>query len=99
MPKGRMTEESLVNFTQSCNRCQAGQKHLRMVTLITWIGEDMITVPDFPAWVCDICGHRSYDNRALAQLSLVLNPDAGQPINRPYPQAGKTNPPSPPAPI
>ena len=76
--------DSFETLTQPCPRCQAGQKHLHMVTLITWIGEEMITVPDFPAWVCDICGHRNYDNRALAQLSLVLNPDAGQPVNRPF---------------
>ncbi|MCJ7694065.1 MAG: YgiT-type zinc finger protein, partial [Anaerolineaceae bacterium] len=71
-------------ISQPCMNCQAGQKCLRLVTFITWLGDEMITVPDFPAWVCDMCGHRNYDSRALAQLSLVLNPDAGQPINRKY---------------
>jgi len=80
-------------MVQPCNQCQAGHKRLKLVTLVTWIGDEMITVPDFPAWVCDICGHRNYDNRALAQLNLVLNPDAGHPINRPY-----SSPPTPPAP-
>ncbi len=67
---------------QSCGRCAAGQKRLKNVTFITWIGDEMITVTDFPAWVCDICGHRIYDARALSKLSLMLNPDAGQPEKR-----------------
>lgn len=90
-----MTED-LYAITQSCNRCQAGQKHLHLVTFLTWIGDQMITVPDFPAWICDICGHRNYDQRALAQLSLVLNPQAGQPVNHPHPQPPVTPLPSPP---
>ena len=51
----------------------------RFVTYLTWLGEEMITVPDFPALVCDICGRREYDQRALSQLSLLLNPSAGKP--------------------
>jgi len=47
---------------------------------MTWLGNELITVPDFPAWVCDICGHRTYDGEALTQLSMLLNPEAGTPI-------------------
>ena len=64
----------------SCQKCQGGRKQLQTITLMTWLGDDLITVPDFPAWVCDLCGHRIYDSHALAQLSLLLNPDAGTPI-------------------
>lgn len=71
-------------ISRPCMHCQAGHKRLRLVTFITWLGEEMITVPDFPAWVCDMCRHRNYDPHALAQLSLVLNLDAGQPIKRQY---------------
>lgn len=48
---------------------------------MTWLGNDLITVPNFPAWICDLCGHRAYDNHALAQLSLLLNPEAGTPVH------------------
>jgi len=44
------------------------------VTYFTWAGSEMITVPDFPAWVCDICGKREYDLEALNRLSQVLFP-------------------------
>ncbi len=63
-----------------CMHCQGGRKRLQSATLMTWFGDDLITVPNFPAWICDMCGHRTYDVHALAQLSLLLNPDAGTPV-------------------
>ncbi len=54
--------------------------YLQSATLMTWLGEELITVPNFPAWICDICGHRAYDSHALAQLSMLLNEDAGKPM-------------------
>ena len=62
----------------SCRECQAGQMRRRFVTYFTWLGEELITVPDFPAWVCDVCGRREYDPRALNHLSLLLSPNAGK---------------------
>ncbi len=66
--------------TQPCLRCQGGIKKLGSATLMTWLGNDLITVPNFPAWICDLCGHRTFDSHALAQLSMLLNPEAGTPI-------------------
>ncbi|MCD6577787.1 MAG: YgiT-type zinc finger protein [Anaerolineaceae bacterium] len=48
--------------------------HQTKVTYFTWIGKDLITVPDFPAWVCDICGRMEYDHKALNKLTLLLSP-------------------------
>ena len=56
---------------------------------MTWLGNDLITVPDFPAWICDLCGHRTYDTHALAQLNLLLNPDAGTPVQLGIPRSAK----------
>lgn len=61
-----------------CSDCQAGQMHRNLVTYFTWLGDELITVPDFPAWVCDVCGKREYDPYALNQLTLLLNPSAGR---------------------
>jgi YgiT-type zinc finger domain-containing protein len=52
--------------------------HLRQITFFTWLGEELITVPNFPAWVCDICGRRVYDGQAIQWLSALLNPEAGK---------------------
>lgn len=56
--------------------------HMRHITYFTWLGEELITVPNFPAWVCDLCGKREYDERAVAVLAMLLNPEAGRPTRR-----------------
>ena len=37
-----------------------------------------MTVPGFPAWVCDVCGKREYDDHAVNWLVTLLSPNAGQ---------------------
>lgn len=70
------------DYNVPCSECQAGQMHRALVVYYTWLGDDLITVPDFPAWVCDVCGRREYDLNALNQLSLILSPNAGKATNR-----------------
>ena len=65
-----------------CNECAAGIMHLRHITYFTWLGEELITVPHFPAWICDVCGRREYDERAISWLTMLLSPDAGKPTRR-----------------
>ncbi len=68
--------------TSPCNECAAGVMHLRHITYFTWLGEELITVPNFPAWICDMCGKREYDGRSIAWLTMLLNPNAGKPTRR-----------------
>jgi YgiT-type zinc finger domain-containing protein len=56
--------------------------HLRHLVYFTWLADELISVPNFPAWVCDMCGAREYDSRAVSQLNLLLNPNAGKPTRR-----------------
>jgi YgiT-type zinc finger domain-containing protein len=65
-----------------CNACPAGVMHMRRVTYFTWLGEELVTAPNFPAWVCDMCGKRDYDGRAVSLLAMILNPEAGKPTRR-----------------
>jgi YgiT-type zinc finger domain-containing protein len=71
------------DLTIPCNECQAGQMHRRFLTYFTWLDDELITVPDFPAWVCDVCKRREYDLHALNQLNLMLNPNAGKATSKP----------------
>jgi YgiT-type zinc finger domain-containing protein len=48
--------------------------HKARVTYFTWLADELITVPDFPAWICDVCGKREYDAEALNRLALLLSP-------------------------
>jgi len=74
-----------------CNECAAGVMHRRHITYFTWLGEELVTVPSFPAWVCDMCGKREYDERAVAMLAMLLNPEAGKPTRR-VKRAHRTDP-------
>lgn len=65
-------------FTIPCRDCQAGQMRQIFVTYFTWLGDELVTVPDFPAWSCDVCHRREYDLHALNRLSLLLSPNAGK---------------------
>ena len=77
--------ENLTPTVQPCNGCQVGQMHLKYMTYFTWLGDELITVSNFPAWVCDVCGKREYDPHAMNQLNLLLIPNAGRPTKqRPY---------------
>ena len=69
--------------TIPCKECAMGRLSRRYITYMTWLGDELITVPDFPAWICDVCGSRIYDNRALSRLSMLLSPNAGKPTTRP----------------
>lgn len=62
----------------TCPECSVGYLKRRNVAYFTWMGEELISVPDFPAWVCDVCGRREYDTQALNWLAAMLNPHAGK---------------------
>ena len=68
--------------TYPCNECPAGVMHLRHITYFTWLSEELVTVPNFPAWVCDMCGQREYDEQAISWLTMLLSPNAGKPTRR-----------------
>lgn len=75
-----MTDQEKVKYP--CMECQAGMLSRRYVTYYTWLGEELITVQNFPAWVCDVCGKREYDHQAVMWVNMLLMPDAGKPTTR-----------------
>jgi len=82
-----------------CEECPAGIMHLHFITYFTWMGEELVMVPNFPAWICDVCGRREYDEKSIAWLTMLLNPDAGKPSKprppahpRPRPPASRPTP-------
>lgn len=61
-----------------CPECRAGVLRLHFLTYFTWLNQELITVPNFPSWVCDVCGRREYDSRAIVWLNTLLHPSAGR---------------------
>jgi len=73
-----MSADSSKEKNYTCPSCHAGHISLTHVAYFTWLSGELITVPDFPAWICDMCGLREYDQRALSWLNIILNPDTGR---------------------
>jgi YgiT-type zinc finger domain-containing protein len=61
-----------------CSECQAGIMRLKYLTYFTWLNDELITVPNFPAWVCDICGRREYDSQAVSRLNTLLSSEGSR---------------------
>jgi YgiT-type zinc finger domain-containing protein len=76
-----------------CIECQAGVLKLRYLTYFTWLDDELITVPNFPSYVCDVCGRREYDGKAINWLNTILNPETGHKRNtQPKSDAAGINP-------
>lgn len=71
-------EQNPQDYGLTCPECRSGMMRLRHLTYFTWLNEELVTVPNFPAWVCDMCGRREYDSRAISWLNTLLNPSAGK---------------------
>lgn len=61
-----------------CPECSAGVMRLRYITYFTWLNDELITVPNFPAWICDVCGRRDFDPRSITWLNTILSPATGR---------------------
>ncbi len=91
--------EGILPQASPCNECHAGIMQPRQLTYFTWLGDELISVPHFPAWICDVCGRREYDEKAILWLNMILDPNAGKPTkNRrrtpplPRPRTGTSRP-------
>lgn len=69
-----------------CPECHTGVLRLEYLTYYTWLNDELITVPNFPSWVCDVCGKREYDNHAISWLNMLLSPTTGR---KPRPRQGR----------
>jgi YgiT-type zinc finger domain-containing protein len=89
--------EDALHYASLCSECQTGVYHLRHITYFTWLNDELVTVPNFPAWVCDVCGRREYDSRAITWLNTLLSPETGRrrPIPHRRPGAPGTDRPQP----
>ncbi|KXK15401.1 MAG: hypothetical protein UZ14_CFX002000422 [Chloroflexi bacterium OLB14] len=62
-----------------CVECHMGVLQQRFVTYFTKLGNELITVQNFPAYICDVCGRREYDESSIHWLDTMLDPNAGKP--------------------
>lgn len=74
----KTSNENMPKDIGICIECQTGVLQLRQLTYFTWLDDELITVPNFPAYVCDICGRREFDGRSVTLLKTLLNPETGR---------------------
>jgi len=58
-----------------CQECKVGILHRDHAFFFTVQDGQPICVPDFPAWVCDLCGRCEYNSAALTELQAMLETD------------------------
>jgi YgiT-type zinc finger domain-containing protein len=75
-----------------CTECSAGVMHMRYITYFTWLDEELVMVPNFPAWICDVCGRREYDEKSISWLTMLLDPNAGKPTSKKAPRRRRPRP-------
>ena len=85
-------------LTMPCSECSAGMMRPGLITYFTWLGEELITVPHFPAWVCDVCGRREYDSARHLVAHHDAGPQCRETHDPPASHAAQPPPPSPPQP-
>jgi YgiT-type zinc finger domain-containing protein len=87
----RSEEDQQAGSAYHCPECMAGVMRMEAVTYFTWLDEELVTVPNFPAWVCDMCGRREFDSRAITWLNTLLNPATGRNTTRKTRLPGQTS--------
>lgn len=83
----RLNQDELDESFAPCPECSAGVMRLKQVTYFTWLNGELITVPNFPAWICDVCGRREFDPRAITWLNTLLNTSGGRGKSRAKPRS------------
>ncbi|MCS6963139.1 YgiT-type zinc finger protein [Thermoflexus sp.] len=57
-----------------CPNCRIGYMRPHRITYAGYHGDLFIVVPNMPAYICDVCGNRQYDEEALMQLIPLIGP-------------------------
>jgi hypothetical protein len=65
------------DFAFYCPRCQHGRCHSGRATLTRVHQGMMISAPDTPAYICDMCGYTEFERQAVLRLNHLLGYDAG----------------------
>jgi YgiT-type zinc finger domain-containing protein len=77
-----------------CPQCMVGEMTPTKAFYCQWSDGHFITAPDFPAWVCDVCGAREYEPQAVLELQTLIemsHPALVHPPRRPAPGRDDAN--------
>ncbi len=60
----------------SCPRCFVGRYRLDTAVYICMYDDKLLSMPNMPAYHCDICGYSEFDESALWRLQELLGEGA-----------------------
>jgi YgiT-type zinc finger domain-containing protein len=71
-----------------CPNCHMGHMDLRLTTYVQQYGGTLISVPNTPAWICDVCHARQFDDASIRWIEAMIG-QAGPPPNRHEPRKNR----------
>lgn len=60
------------DFAFYCPRCQHGHCRPGRATFVRLHGGMVVSAPDTPAYVCDVCAYTEFEREAVRQLNKLL---------------------------
>ena len=64
--------------TIRCEECGIGRCRPVQTPYLLKLGKHMLVMPDSPAYVCDICGYRFFDDEFLTGVHYLLEQAASE---------------------
>jgi len=58
--------------TLKCDECGVGRYREHPAAYLLKLGRQMLVMPDAPAYLCDVCGYRCFDDRFLDSLHYLI---------------------------
>lgn len=65
-----------------CTECLVGTIQPARSFYCQWSNGHFVAAPDFPAWICDVCGWREYEREAVVDLQTLIDLNLSQPKPR-----------------
>ncbi len=65
----------------TCPHCHLGHLDLHLTVYVRVFGSTLIHVPNTPAWECDVCHHRQFEEMSIQRIEMLVG-EAGPPPNR-----------------
>ena len=91
MKKKRLSK-SLPEIPEVCPHCYFGRIRPGKRSFAAHTDGKPLMVPDFPAWICDVCGFSIYDPTSLLNLQRLLTNPSEPYFPRSAPKVSKNKP-------
>ena len=86
------TSKKFPEIPEVCPHCYFGRIQPGKRSFSARTNGKPVMVPDFPAWICDVCGFTIYDPASLLNLQRLLTNPTKSYYQRSAPKTPKTKP-------